>query len=350
VIQLCGYISSKFYDDGSVMIFKTFKKLSTLALGITLLAGLAGCESSAVHLKETQLSRIALPVFMMKRQIPIDDVSLLSYERVYDPLKVVQVYIENNTMFTDGFSYTKTTPQILFSKAPANPLALRLAARDKASNVIYMSAPCQFATRSILYESTAEKCVRTYYDEGPVSAAVINAYMQALDNIRRYHGVDAFVLNGYGSGASVAAILASQRMDVEAVRTVASYLDAAKYEDGALDHYYEGGLNPIDFAKTMAHLPQYHFLGEEDRAESLKSYHNYAQAVGPTWCMRHSIIPNADDDDGWVEQWPALLQLPLDCRADQQNSGMEPVVDLTPVPFNPDTLDIMDDMHGRGKK
>jgi hypothetical protein len=332
------------------MIFKTFKKFSTLALGVTLLAGLAGCESGAIHVKETQLNRIALPVFMLKRQVPTDDVALVAFERVHDPLKVVQVYIEDNQVFRDGFSFNELNPKIFYSKAPSNPVALRLAARDSASNVIYLSSPCQYLRRALLGESEAGRCVNKYYKEGPVSSSVLDAYMQALDNIRRYHGVDTFVLNGYGSGASVATILASQRMDVEAVRTAASYLDGSEYADRKLNHYYEGGLNPIDYAQSMAHLPQYHFVGEDDKVQALQSYHNYAQAVGPTWCMRHSIIPDADDQDGWVEQWPDLLNLPLNCRANRENGGMEPVVDLTPVPFNPDTLDIMDDMHGRGKK
>lgn len=332
------------------MIFKTFKKFSALAIGVTLLAGLAGCESGAIHIKETQLKRIAMPVFMVKRNIAVDDIPLVAFERVHDSLKIAQVYIEDNKVFRDGFSFETFNPSIYYSKSPSNPVALRLAARDSATNVIYLSAPCQYMRRHMFSESEAGRCVNNYYKEGPVSQAVINAYMSALDNIRRYHGVDTFVLNGYGSGASVAAILASQRMDVEGVRTVASYLDASEYEDRWVSNYFEGGLNPVDFAKTLAHLPQYHFVGKDDRTEALENYHNFAQAVGPSWCMRHSLIPDADDEDGWVEQWPDLISLPLNCRADRQNGGMEPLIDLTPVPFNPDTLDIMDDMHGRGKK
>lgn len=329
------------------MLFKKIKFLSALALSVTLLSA---CESVAIHTKEEQLNRVALPVFMLKRHVPVDEIQLVAYERVHDSLKVAQVYIEDNKVFRDDFSFADLNPKIFYSKAPANPVGLRLASQDSATNVIYLSAPCQYMRRKLWRENAANACINKYYSDGPVSKATINAYMQALDNVRRYHGVDAFVLNGFGTGASVAAILASQRMDVEGLRTVSGRLDGTEYPELKVDGYYEGSLNPIDYAGTLTHLPQYHFIGKEDSADVIKLYHNYAKAVGPTWCMRHSIIPDAEGQDGWVEQWSALKALPLNCYADRQNEGMAPEVDLTPVPFNPDTLDIMDDRLGRGKK
>jgi pimeloyl-ACP methyl ester carboxylesterase len=321
---------------------KKFKTLSALALSAVLLTGLSACESTSLSVKESQLNRIAFPVFMLKRHIPVDDISIVAFERVHDPLQVTQIYIED---------YSRAGDRGLYSpKNPATPVALRLAAQDGQANVIYLSAPCQYMSSRFMSQGPADACSADYYKEGPVSAAIVGAYGQAIDNIRRYHGVDSFVLNGYGSGASVAAILASQRLDVEGLRTVAGHLDMTHYEDKKLNWSYEGGLNPLDSAKSLTHLPQYHFIGQEDAAESVKIYHNFAQAVGPTWCLRHSLIPNADKRDGWVEQWKSLQALPLNCRADRQNAGMAPVVDLTPVPFNPATLDIMDDMHGPGKK
>ncbi|MGN7502533.1 MAG: hypothetical protein ACTHPO_06130 [Alphaproteobacteria bacterium] len=323
---------------------KRIKTLSAVCVSVIALAGLNACESTTVHLKERQLNRIALPVFMIKRDIAIEGANLVAFERVHDPLKVVQVYIEDDSSAGDRIKHTAIN-----SKDPSDPLALRLAAQDKNTNVVYLSAPCSYLRDTMFAEGPANKCAKHYYSDGPVSQNVIDAYGAALDNIRRYHDVDSFVLNGYGSGASVAAILASQRMDVDGLRTVSGRLDASDYKEG-LSAYYEGGLNPVDYAGTLAHLPQYHFIGEDDKADMIKLYHNFAQAVGPSWCMRHSLIPDANDDRGWVEQWSDLVALPLDCHANKQNGKLAPEVDLTPVPFNPKTLDIMDDMHGKGKK
>ena len=337
------------FSNWPTMTFKNLSKriktLSAVCVSLVALGAMSGCESTTVHLKEKQLNRIAMPVFMIKRNIPLEGTNLVAFERVHDPLKVVQVYIEDDHSAGDRFYHTAIN-----SKDPHDPLALRLAAQDKNSNVVYLSAPCSYMRDTMMAEGAANKCAKHYYAEGPVSQNVINAYNTALDNIRRYHNVDSFVLNGYGSGASVATILAAQRMDVEGLRTVAGRLDASEYGEGQLDAYYEGGLNPVDSAGTMAYLPQYHFIGKNDHADVIKLYHNFAQAVGPSWCMRHTLLPDTDFKRGWVEKWPDLIAMPLDCHANKENGQLEPVVDLTPVPFNPTTLDIMDDMHGRGKK
>lgn len=329
------------------MIFKKFKKLSVLLVAML---SLSACETQTLNIADDVMKRITMPVFLIKRNIPVDEIPVMAFERIHDPYRVVQVYFDDSPVVLDQPFTDDRGPDLYFAGGDVNPMAARLAAQDKSTNVVYLTTPCYTMSSSVILNDVKLRCVKKHYTDGPVSQAVIDTYMKALDNVRRYHGVDAFVLNGYGSGAAVATILAAKRMDVEALRTVSSRLDTANYPDLKANAYSANGLNPVDYAKTLSYLPQYHFIGQEDYADAVKVYHNYARAVGPSWCMRHSLIPDADYTDGWVEQWSALRDLPMDCRAAQENAGMEPVVDLTPVPFNPDTLDIMDDRHGRGKK
>ncbi len=268
---------------------------------------LTGCAEHPV-ISEDIAKRTALPVFMIPRVIPSEKFAIQSYERVYTKSAPATIYIEGDA-----------------DQTPDNPIALRLAAQDGGENVIWLARPCQY-----LNVKNSKSCDKAYSPSKRFAPEVIETYNQVLNNIKSYYNIPSFNLVGYDGGAAIATILASQRSDVKSVRTVAGNLDPKTTANTHQEVLADGSLNPMDFAAGIANIPQRHFIGKLDTETPPAVYNSFAQAVGHGQCMNVTLVDNADHEDGWVEQWKVLKDLPMDCA-----QPVEP----TPVLFDPTPLD-----------
>ena len=61
-------------------------------------------------------------------------------------------------------------------------------------------------------------------------------------------------------------------------------------------------------APRLRAVAQWHFVGGEDKVVPAGIARAYLAAVGPTPCARLRVLPGLKHQDGWVEQWPALLR------------------------------------------
>lgn len=270
--------------------------------------------SSFSFFKEETAKRIASPVFMLPRTIKANEFSLKSYERVYEKGAPAILYIGGNSQYSE-----------VFSPEAADPIALRLAAQDPKSNVIYLAQACQ-------YVGDHEDCPKEYMAGKRHSPEVIAAYNTALNNIRGVHNISSFHIVGYDGGAGLGAALAADRKDVLSLRTVGGILDTQFYAHINNKEFEEDSLNPVDIAAQLKNMPQHHFVGQIDKEVPPAIYHSYAQAMGDTDCSGITIVPDAQHRDGWTEQWSKLRTTPLSCDAP---------VHLDAVPFDPASLDKM---------
>jgi len=280
------------------------KKHSILALLAALaLSGCAGASSSLSARHATAIG-IAGPALMNERIIKTRLFNLTAWEHVTKPDAPVDIYIEG-----DGLAWLNTYTKSM-NPTPPNPLALRLAALDKADNVIYLARPCQYSGWN-----GSGSCPDLYWTNGRTAAEVVQAYQQALDNIKSLYKASGFNLIGYSGGAAVAMLAASERTDVLSLRTVAGNADYTTFSAIHGVSPMNASRNPLDAAAKLARLPQRHFIGGEDTIVPPAIFNSWKQASGSTACIQSTIVPGVTHEKGWVEKWPELLGVPPSCTA-----------------------------------
>jgi len=298
-------------------------RLNLLPMTLSLCAVLlAGCMHDVPSIRDDSAKRTALPVQMIPRFVPAGEFNLQAYERVHKKWTNAVLYIEG-----DGTAYATPSTLGMFN-TPTDPVALRLAAQDGSTNVIYLARPCQYRGK---YQGKSD-CPKIFAADARFSEAVIQSYNKALDNIKAYHDVTGFDIVGYDGGAAIAVILAAQRQDIASLRTVAGNLDTVTTASINKVIAPTQSYNPVDYASQLTAKPQRHFIGKLDQVEPPAVYNSFAQAMGPTTCNSVSLIDNADHEHGWVEQWNTLRTLPVACSGG-------PALEPQPITFDPTTLD-----------
>jgi len=307
------------------MTHKTFKSLILTAL----LAGGAipvACAPIQEEKRETTADRIARPAFMVDRKLNANGIDLQLWERIHQRYSSADVYIEG-----DGDSHA-TTKFAGGDPSPVNPVALDLASRDLAKNVVYIARPCQYR------ESPDQKaCPQALWSTRRYSPEVIAAYNAALDEIKKRNDITDFNLIGYDGGANIAAALASERTDVTTLRTVAGVLNPSLVYDAKKDPLDGDSFSAMSVAGRLATLPQHHFIGAGDTTVAPAVYHSYRQAIGDSNCVHYSFVQDADHERGWVEKWPDLLKQSVNCPGDvaatpDNGQIFIPTTPLPPVP------------------
>ncbi len=297
---------------------------SVLALAATFF--LTGCLGDIPMVRQESAQRTAAPVFMIPRIIHADPFTLQAYERVHKKFAPTVLYIEG-----DGNAY-ESPNRVSLLNTPKDPVGIRLAAQDGSTNVVYVARPCQFRQKFM----GSQDCPEDFWTTHRFAPEVLQAYNNALDNIKKYHDITDFHIVGYGGGGAIAALLAAQRKDVLSLRTVAGNLDPDMYARVNNITFLEGSLNPVNYAAQLARVPQRHYVGKLDRVMPPAIYASYAQrlqSAGGLDCTSVTLVDQADHERGLVEQWRVLKDLPTTCNAQAQDS--EPA----PVPFDPRTLD-----------
>ena len=304
---------------------------------LAVLPVLSACSASQ-EARQATAKRIAAPAFMMNRQINTGAFNIMAWERMHQRHAPAHVYIEG-----DGQAYITKTQRSL-DPTPTNPVALHLAAMDKADNVAYLARPCQYEGNRVFGKEQMAwngegPCPARYWTTHRYSPKVLKSMNAALDNIKAQYDISEFHLIGYSGGAAVAALLAAEREDVASLRSVAGNLDHAAFTTLHEVTPMSASLNPVDEAATLRFVPQHHFIGGEDEVIPSAVFHSYAQALAPSACNEHSLITDAGHEYGWTEKWPELLKRPLGCVV---RAAKEP-----PKRFSPPPQEFID--AGKGK-
>lgn len=288
-------------------------------------------------MKQQAAQHIARPAFMVERVIPAGAFGLNAWERMHQRGTSATIYIEGDS---DIYEYVESfennprhriAPKGFFGKDAThdNPIGLLLATRDQSENVAYLARPCQ-------YVKFPEKkgCHPKYWGTDRFAPEVIESYHKALDEIMARWDITNFHIVGFGGGANIAAVLAAQRADILSLRTVAGDLnprvmDQITTENPYNIHVSDDAVLAIDYAVTLSKMPQYHFLGAQDKIVTPEAYHSYRQAIGSSDCIHYSVIEDADHINGWVEKWPQLLAVKPQCAVVHNlNDELPPLLDF----------------------
>lgn len=233
---------------------------------------------------------------------------LTVYEKIQTPGQPLHVYIEG-----DGYAWVTRT-RISGDPTPRRPLALELAAKDPSANVVYLARPCQYTPKKVDYA-----CDDAYWTDKRFSEPVVNSMDQAVEWFKKKAQSPSVDLIGYSGGGAVAVLIAARRQDVKSLRTVAGNLDPA-----GLNEYHrvspmdEKSLDPMEVAGKVAAIPQYHFIGGEDKVVPALISENFSKKATPSACVHVMRVDGADHVNGWTENWSQLLALPLDCSVNKK--------------------------------
>ena len=276
------------------------KKIIFSILGLTVLI-LSGCLLHGNQMRHEVANRIGHAAWMAGREIPAAPFSLTAYERIHDRGGIANLYIEGDGELEHGSD----------NPGPKNPVALHLASKDKADNIIYIARPCQYS--GMLDES--QPCNESQWRERRYAPEVTRAYGAAMNEIKRRYNITGFNLIGFGGGAVIAANLAGKRDDVLSLRTVA------------------GRLNKISRPGALNTVPQRHFIGGQDEDVRSDVLHDYMKRLSQTNCAEYSFIQDAGHKEGWVSKWPELLREPVICHGQAKEFDVPDLLPYDPPVF-----------------
>lgn len=284
------------------------KSVVTVTAFAALAVGVAACTHGPMAISRLEAAnRLAAPAHMFQRQITADPFAITIFEKVYEEGKPATIYIEGDGLAWVGKHTVSKDP------TPDYAVALHLATRDLSPNVIYVARPCQFTQMA---DSNAH-CSDAYWTDSRFSLEVMQSMNTVLDTLKHRYRFSGFNLVGYSGGAAVAVLLAAKRDDVLSIRTVAGNLDHVALNAHHNVAQTPSSLNPKDFAKDVANIPQHHFIGNWDEIVTPEVFQSYRGAMGPSNCVRLSIVDEVNHEEGWANRWPSLLEQPVDCNAPQ---------------------------------
>jgi hypothetical protein len=262
-------------------------KISTLLLVGLSAIGLSSCGTPRDVLRDEVAMRVSMPAFMARRIVQTDQFELTAFERMHERNREANLYIEGDGKANESRAHH------LFIATPVNPVGLHLATKDNAINLGYLARPCQYTEEFKKDENPSTFCGDHYWTGQEYSDVVVKGYNDALDIMKKKYGITRFNIIGYDGGATLGAILAAERNDVNSLRTVAGKLDMA-----ALEPHLE----------KLRYMPQHHFIGGADEVVTPSTLHTYLQALGDTKCAEYTLIQEAQHEKGWVDKWPELLR------------------------------------------
>lgn len=226
---------------------------------------------------------------------------LSGYERMTAQNDIIHIYIEG-----DGNSW-KSKHKLSNNPTPKQPLALQLALQDQHPQVIYIARPCQFTPLAL-----DPSCESKYWSSHRYAKEVVQAFEDSLDHIKeKYPHSEGFLLIGFSGGASIAALIASERKDIVGLITVAGDLNHV-----ALNRHHHttpltGSLNPMDVAQKLHHLPQQHWNGAQDRIVPSWIANQFSKRVNNPECCKVQTLTGVEHHAGWVDKWPEMIQTPF---------------------------------------
>jgi hypothetical protein len=265
---------------------------------LLLAAALGGCGGPSGQDRHALAHGIAVSGGLVEREVAAGPFRLAAWVRIDRPGEAAEVYIEG-----DGRAFTASR-RVSPDPTPGDPVALRLAAADRAApNVIYLARPCQYAPDA--------GCDPKYWTTARTAPEVVAAYQDALNTLKAEYRIPALALNGYSGGAAVAVLAAEGRSDVVSIRTVAGNLDYALFTDIHGTPPLHESRDPADAAASLANVPQVHFTGGDDDIVPPAIARAFAKATGR--CAQVEEIPGYAHHANWAKTWTDMKKIPFTC-------------------------------------
>ncbi len=281
------------------------KKNWGIALLLPILGLLAGCSNDGAAglfqsnaARADAAARAARPP-LTRTSFQTKAFDIVGYYRLAAPGDArLAVFIEG-----DGLAYISRY-QRSYDPTPEKPVALDLAARDTAPNLLYLARPCQYVGGS-----DGRNCNSAYWTSHRYAPEAVAALNEALDQYQRHFGARRLTLYGFSGGGLMALLLAGQRSDVDAVVTIAGLMDHQAWTSHFGDAPLYGSRNSLEVLDRLRQLPQRHFVGRRDEYVPPALSVAFMRRLGLAPERFITELPNANHDCCWAELWPQLARI-----------------------------------------
>ena len=258
---------------------------------------LCACTHTA-WLSDSQLANIiSKPARLQIKTFRAGKFTVHSRERYDKPGEDLSIYLEG-----DGLAWiSRTEPSQ--DPTPDNPIGLRLAALDKAANVIWIARPCQ-------YTNVVENpiCKQYYWTIGRLAPEIIASVDLAITEAKTSAKATKIHLIGYSGGGGLALLIAARRNDVATIRTVAGNIDHEAFTSFHRVTPMSQSIDPATVIGRINTIVQWHFYGEDDKVVPKLIGESYMRKAGFKSCSQIQVISGVSHTRGWEAHWPRLLQ------------------------------------------
>lgn len=250
-----------------------------------------GCTAVPnVQERRETLGTLALSANLRSQEIQTAHFSLYSLSDTSQcEDRVMRVYIEG-----DGFAWI-TKNKLSDDPTPINPLGAKLMVIDENHCKAYIARPCQYIH--------SNECRSEYWDNKRFSPEVIQSYDEALEQLKKVHRIDSFVLIGYSGGGAIAALTTAKRKDVRELVTIAGNLDTEKWVKIQRLKDLDGSLNPAREAKVLSNVRQLHLVGKYDKIIPPEIYQSYRKKLDTNASVISVECLECSHSKGWEERW-----------------------------------------------
>lgn len=169
---------------------------------------------------------------------------------------------------------------------------------------LYLSRPCY----GFAHNTMPQTCDAKYWTTARYSREIVTALNQALDDSKQQLNLPGskIILIGHSGGGALALLLAGQRADVTGVITLAGNLHTDAWTQLHSYHPLTQSINPFHQELLPAGIKRWHFAGKEDT--------NITPDLLALTCQRDraarcKILDKIAHVDGWLEQWPGILNM-----------------------------------------
>lgn len=226
---------------------------------------------------------------LQKKYIQAGDFTLTSYQKINNPIGDYYIYIEGDGIVTRGQAISD-------DPTPINPLTLKLATLDPRSNVIYIARPGQYTEK--------EEVSSDYWNLARYSGEVIDSLNQAINQIADKKKIH---LIGYSGGGALAVLIAAKNQNVKSITTIAGNLDIDTFCKHHNTPLLARSENPIHVARKVAHIPQLHLSGSNDKRVPSFITENYKIASGGGASIEVRIV-DATHFENWEKVWSSIVR------------------------------------------
>ncbi len=272
-----------------------FKKL----LLIPILFSLASCAANNFT-KHRVAENYAMEHGFTKKMVQGGQFWLTSFQKITSPKLPYVIYLEG-----DGEAF-KNRYTISDDPTPRKVMTLELAAMDNRRNVVYLARPCQYTPMEV-----NNACNQTYWTDKRMSEDTVHSINEAIKKIAGKEPVD---LIGFSGGGGIAVLVAARNPQIRSITTVAGNLDHSAFNKFHRARPMVGSLNPIDYAKKVANIPQLHLSGGQDKIVPAFIADDFIKASGNSHCIQREILTNATHIKNWNKDWLYILAIPLKCK------------------------------------
>ena len=203
-------------------------------VSLCVLFGLTACTSMLVG-----------PYSFTYSPIQTKEFEIATWQSLTNASEPVHIYIEG-----DGYAFNrKGVPT--GNPTPRSQLVRNLAARDGASNVVYMARPCQYIK--------SPSCDVSDWTDGRFSTDVLESMHTAIKIIAKNRPI---VLIGYSGGAMVSGLLIQKYPDLNVQKwiTVAGVLNHKDWTQ----YFGDAPLNKSLNLNVLPHISQTHYIADGD--------------------------------------------------------------------------------------